>query len=273
MFRSDARNYAICFSRAGDGEAVALTIGKAPISTGSRSGSRRPVTPRAGSMPPGVRRAAGQGCARRHRAERRDGRDRLAPDDLGLALPRAARRGHRRTSGDLARLSTDIAADETSGPAALASPLPTGRRCRLSGARRRASSRRALSLAAQRHPRRDLRGRGQEQCNGQLVLPAEGAGADRRGSGRQPASNAMFMTARGPRGLLMSYAAETGRGPRISRRVGRASFPTRQRRTAHGASPTEQPEFLGGGRRMIKLNDVVYCRLGTSDLDGRRVVR
>jgi 2,3-dihydroxy-p-cumate/2,3-dihydroxybenzoate 3,4-dioxygenase len=67
------------------------------------------------------------------------------------------------------------------------------------------------------------------------------------GPGRQPASNAMFVTARGPRGLLMSYAAETDAGPHIAARGPRQFADTAGSHCAWG-SHTEQPEFLGGYR-------------------------
>ena len=60
------------------------------------------------------------------------------------------------------------------------------------------------------------------------------------GPGRQPASNAIFVTARGPRGLLMSYAAETDAGPHIAAR-GPRQFPDHRNVAlclgiAHGAA-------------------------------------
>lgn len=64
------------------------------------------------------------------------------------------------------------------------------------------------------------------------------------GPDRQPTSNAMFVTARSPFGLLMSYAAETDDGPHIAAR-GPRQFPDTA--ASHGAwgAPTTQPEFKG----------------------------
>lgn len=67
------------------------------------------------------------------------------------------------------------------------------------------------------------------------------------GPGRQPTSNAMFLTTRGPRGLLMSYAAETDAGAHIMQR-GPRQFPATAASHCAWGSPTEQPEFLGRDR-------------------------
>ncbi|MGO4339688.1 VOC family protein [Labrys sp. KB_33_2] len=64
------------------------------------------------------------------------------------------------------------------------------------------------------------------------------------GPGRQPTSNAIFVTTVGPGGLLMSYAAEMDRGPHIAVRGPRQFADTARSHCAWG-SPTEQVEFQG----------------------------
>lgn len=65
------------------------------------------------------------------------------------------------------------------------------------------------------------------------------------GPGRQPTSNAIFVTTRTPDGLLMSYAAETDEGPHIQQRGPRQFADDADSHCAWG-SPTKQSEFLGG---------------------------
>ncbi len=68
------------------------------------------------------------------------------------------------------------------------------------------------------------------------------------GPDRQAASGAMYVTTRGPRGLLMSYMTGMEKGPQIEARGPRQFADTAQ---SHGmwGSVTEQPEFLGGDAR------------------------
>src|SRR6202011_3831554 len=53
---------------------------------------------------------------------------------------------------------------------------------------------------------------------------------------------------------------------RISPRAGRGSFPPPRHRTARGDRPPNNRSSSEAA--MIELNDVVYCRLGTTDLAG-----
>lgn len=65
------------------------------------------------------------------------------------------------------------------------------------------------------------------------------------GPDRQAASNGMYVTTKGPGGLLMSYAAEIDRGAHIERR-GPRQFSNNAKSHGIWGSVTEQPEFLGG---------------------------
>lgn len=64
------------------------------------------------------------------------------------------------------------------------------------------------------------------------------------GPDRQAASQGMFVTTRGPRGVLMSYVTEIDKGPHIELRGPRQFSDNAE---SHGiwGSGTEQPEFLG----------------------------
>ena len=65
------------------------------------------------------------------------------------------------------------------------------------------------------------------------------------GPDRQAASGGMYVTTRGPRGVLMGYMTEMETGPQIAERGPRQFAGTAH---SHGiwGSVTEQPEFLGG---------------------------
>lgn len=65
------------------------------------------------------------------------------------------------------------------------------------------------------------------------------------GPDRQAASGAIYVTTRGPRGLLMSYVTEMETGPQIADRGPRQFADTARSHGIWGAM-TEQPEFLGG---------------------------
>ncbi len=64
------------------------------------------------------------------------------------------------------------------------------------------------------------------------------------GPGRQPASNAIFVTARGPQGMFFSYAAETEEGPQIAARGPRQFAGQTWSHDAWG-SACHAPEFGG----------------------------
>lgn len=65
------------------------------------------------------------------------------------------------------------------------------------------------------------------------------------GPGRQPASNAIFVTASGPGGIYYSYAAETESGAHIAAR-GPRQFTDNPASHCGWGSPTTVPEFMGG---------------------------
>lgn len=65
------------------------------------------------------------------------------------------------------------------------------------------------------------------------------------GPGRQPTSDAMFVTTRGPENLLMTYSAAMDAGPHIAKR-GPRQFPNSASSHCAWGSPTTQDEFLGG---------------------------
>lgn len=67
------------------------------------------------------------------------------------------------------------------------------------------------------------------------------------GPGRQPTSEAIFVTTRGPGDLLYSYAAETASGPEIAGRGPRQFADAALSHCAWG-SPCSAPEFMGGDR-------------------------
>lgn len=64
------------------------------------------------------------------------------------------------------------------------------------------------------------------------------------GPGRQPTSGKKFVTTRGPRGLLFSYSTEMDRGAGLDGRVPR-QFPAAPSSHCAWGSPTTQAEFLG----------------------------
>ncbi|MFD1880877.1 VOC family protein [Paracoccus pacificus] len=67
------------------------------------------------------------------------------------------------------------------------------------------------------------------------------------GPGRQPTSGAVFVTARGPSGILFSYAAETEQGPQIAAR-GPRQFPDTPQSHDVWGSQSDAPEFSGRER-------------------------
>jgi 2,3-dihydroxy-p-cumate/2,3-dihydroxybenzoate 3,4-dioxygenase len=68
------------------------------------------------------------------------------------------------------------------------------------------------------------------------------------GPGRQAASGAVFVTAKGPGDIYYSYVAETEAGPQITARGPRQFSDTADSHCAWG-SPCLAPEFLGGDER------------------------
>jgi 2,3-dihydroxy-p-cumate/2,3-dihydroxybenzoate 3,4-dioxygenase len=245
MFRSDARNYAICFSRARDGEAVALTVG-------DRTDLDRVAE-----------RLTAAGHASRRLSEA-DATARQAKDVLAVTAPngvtvemvwRPMTSGWRyhgpRDAGivgfqAVSLACTDIAANETFWTRGLGLTVTDWVGDAAFLALDEAHHRVALYPS-----QRDgilgatwaVESRDNIMVNWYFLQKAQAPVV--AGPGRQAASNAMFVTTRGPRGLLMSYAAETDAGPHIAAR-GPRQFPADAASHCAWGSPTEQPEFLGG---------------------------
>ena len=246
MFRSDARNYAICFSRRRDGEAIALTV--AESADLDRLAERLTA---AGHSP---RRLDAAAAAARQ-----------AKEVLGVAAPNGVTveivwrpltsgwRYHGPRDAGIVGLqavslaSTDIAADEAfwtrglgltvtdwAGDAAYLALDDAHHRVALYPSTRNG----ILGATWAVENKNNIMANWYFLQKAQVPIAA--------GPGRQPASNAIFVTARGPRGLLMSYAAETDAGPHIAAR-GPRQFPDLATSHCAWGSPTEQPEFLGGG--------------------------
>lgn len=248
MFRSDSRNYAICFSRAGDGNAVALTVATAAdldavekqlIACGykprrlkaSEAETRQAKQVLAVTAPNGVTveivwRPMTSGW-RYH-----------GPRDAGIVGLQA-----------VSLASKDVAADEAfwtrglglrvsdwAGDAAYLALDDAHHRIALYP-----SERNALLGATWA-----VEGKDNIMVNWYFFQKAQVPIV--AGPGRQAASNAMFVTTRGPAGLLMSYAAEMDEGPHIAVRGSRQFANSALSHCAWG-SPTAQPEFLGGSDR------------------------
>lgn len=244
MFRSDTRNYSICFSRARDGEAVALTVGD----------------------PADLDRIADQLKAAGH-ASRRLGAAECAARQAKAVLAATAPNGvsveivlRPMTSGwryhgprdagivelqSVSLVSTNIAADEAFWTRGLGLTATDWAGDAVFLALDEAHHRVALYPSKQNgifgvtfavENKNNVMANWYFMQKAQVPIIA--------GPGRQPASNAMFVTMRGPRGLLMSYAAETDSGPHIVAR-GPRQFPDVAASHCAWGSPTEQPEFLG----------------------------
>ena len=245
MFRSDARNYAICFSRARDGEAVALTV--AELSDLDQVAERL--------------KAAGHASRRLSDTE---AASRQAKAVLAVTAPNGITveivwrpmtsgwRYHGPRDAGIVGLQavslacTDIAANEAFWTRGLGLTVTDW-----------AGDAAFLALDDAHHrialypSRRDgilgatwaVESKDNIMVNWYFLQHAQAPII--AGPGRQPASNAMFVTTRGPRGLLMTYAAETDTGPHIAAR-GPRQFPATAASHCAWGSPTEQPEFLGG---------------------------
>ena len=245
MFRSDARNYAICFSRARDGEAVALTVAEA---TDLDTLAERLKA--AGHSP---RRLDAAAAAARQ-----------AKEVLAVAAPNGVTveivwrpmtsgwRYHGPRDAGITGLqtvsiaTTNIAADEAfwteglglsvtdwAGDAVYLALDDAHHRVALYPSKRNG----ILGASWAVEEKNNIMANWYFLQKAQAPIIA--------GPGRQPASNAMFLTTRGPRGLLMSYVAEMDAGPHIAARGPRQFSDTAASHCAWG-SPTEQPEFLGG---------------------------
>ncbi len=244
MFRSDARNYAICFSRARDGEAVALTVAdRADLDRLAERLTAAGHAPRRLSEVDAVARQAKEVLAV------------TAPNGVTVEIVwRPMTSGWRyhgpRDAGivglqAVSLACTDIAANETFWTRALGLTVTDwigdAAFLALDDAHHRVAlypSRRDGILGATWA----VESKDNVMVNWYFLQQAQAPVV--AGPGRQPASNAMFVTTRGPRGLLMSYAAETDTGPHIVER-GPRQFPADPASHCTWGSPTEQPEFLG----------------------------
>lgn len=246
MFRSDARNYAICFSHRCDGEAIALTV--------AESADLDRVAERLTAAGHSPRRLEAAAAATRQ-----------AKEVLSVAAPNGVTveivwrpltsgwRYHGPRDAGIVGLqavslaSTDITAEEAFWTRGLGLTVTDWAGDAVYLALDEAHHRVALYPSARDgilgatwavESKNDIMANWYFLQKAQVPIAA--------GPGRQPASNAIFVTARGPRGLLMSYAAEIDAGPHIAAR-GPRQFPDIAASHCAWGSPTDQPEF-GGGR-------------------------
>lgn len=247
MFRSDARNYSICFSRQGDGEAVALTV------------------PHPEDLGRAAERLSAAGYASRRlseaEADARQSKHVLAataPNGVTVELVwRPMTSGWRyhgpRDAGitgfqSVSLRTTTIAADQdfwTRGLGLRVSDwVGDTVYLALDEAHHRVvlypSDRNGILGASW-----SVEGKDNIMTNWYFMQKVQVPVI--AGPGRQAASNAMFVTTRGPRGLLMSYVTDVETGPQIEARGPRQFADSALSHCAWG-SPTEQREFLGGDR-------------------------
>jgi 2,3-dihydroxy-p-cumate/2,3-dihydroxybenzoate 3,4-dioxygenase len=246
MFRSDARNYAICFSRPGDGEAVALTVAESGdldrlaerLTTAGHTPRRLDAAAAAARQAKEVLRVAAPNGVMVEIVWRplTSGWRYHGPRDAGIVGLQA-----------VSLASANMAADETFWTRGLGLTVTDWAGDAVYLALDEAHHRIALYPST----RNGILGatwavesKNNIMTNWYFLQKAQVPIA--AGPGRQPASNAIFVTAHGPRGLLMSYAAETDAGPHIAAR-GPRQFPDLATSHCAWGSPTEQPEFLGRG--------------------------
>jgi 2,3-dihydroxy-p-cumate/2,3-dihydroxybenzoate 3,4-dioxygenase len=247
MFRSDARNYAICFSSAGNGEAVALTVAEnADLDRLAERLSAAGHSPRRLDVSAATARQAKEVLAV------------AAPNGVTVEIVwRPMTSGWRyhgpRDAGitglqTVSLATTNIAGDEAFWTEGLGLSITdwagNAAYLALDDAHHRVAlypSKRDGILGASWA----VEGKDNIMANWYFLQKAQAPII--AGPGRQPTSNAMFLTTRGPRGLLMSYAAEMDAGPHIAAR-GPRQFPDMAASHCAWGSPTEQPEFLGRDR-------------------------
>lgn len=248
MFRSDSRNYSICFSTSADAEAVALTVAAEDdleaIGTRLREAGYAPVLL---SVEEAARRQAKSVLAV-------DAPNGACVELLWRPLTSGWRYHGRRDAGivnfgSVQLACTDVAANEAFFVGGLGLRVSDWAGDAVYLALDEAHHRIALYPS-----NRDgilgasweVDGRDSVMQNWYFLqkrqLPIV-AGPD-----RQAASGAVYVTTRGPRGLLMSYVSEMETGPQIAARGPRQFADSA---LSHGmwGSVTEQPEFLGGDGR------------------------
>lgn len=246
--RSDARNYSICFSTAGEGEAIALTVGRE-----EDLDTIQVQLEAAGFV---ARRLSAEEAAIR---QAKKALSTTAPNGVAVELVwRPLQSGWRyhgpRDAGivDFSSVQlacTDVAADEAfftkglglrvsdwAGETAYLALDDAHHRIALYP-----SDRDGIFGACWEVDDKDSLMRNWYFIQ-KSQLPVV-AGPD-----RQAASGAMYVTTRGPRGLLMSYVTEMEKGPQIEAR-GPRQFADSARSHGMWGSITEQSEFLGGDMR------------------------
>lgn len=248
MFRSDDRNYSLCLSTAGDGEAIALTVAReedlgvlaarleaagyaARLLSADEARLRQAKAALATEAPNGVAveivwRPLTSGW-RYH-----------GPRDAGIT-----------DFGAVQLACTDVAANETffveglgltvsdwAGDTAYLALDEAHHRIALYPSARDG----VLGAAYEVDAKDSLMRNWYFIQKSQLPVVA--------GPDRQAASGAIYVTTRGPGGLLMSYMTGMEKGPQIAARGPRQFADTA---ASHGqwGSVTEQPEFLGGDAR------------------------
>lgn len=248
MFRSDDRNYSLCLSTAGDGEAIALTVASAgDLDTLETRLSDAGHAPR--------RLSADEAASRQARAALTV----QAPNGVAVEIVwRPLTSGWRYHGprdagitgfGCVQLACTDIAANEAffvrglgltvsdwAGDAAYLALDEAHHRIALYPSDRDG----ILGAAYEVDARDSLMRNWYFIQKSQLPVVA--------GPDRQAASGAIYVTTRGPRGLLMTYMTGMEKGPQIAARGPRQFADTAE---SHGlwGSITEQPEFLGGDAR------------------------
>lgn len=248
MFRSDARNYSVCFSTGGEGEAVALTVAREDDLEAVKAQLEA-----AGYAPSFL--TSDEATARQSKAVLAV----AAPNGVTVeVLWRPLQSGWRyhgpRDAGivDFSSVQlacTDIAANEAfwtrglglrvsdwAGDAAYLALDEAHHRVVLYPSERDG----ILGACWEVDEKDSLMRNWYFMQKSQLPVLA--------GPDRQAASGGIYVTTRGPRGLLMSYITEMEKGPQIEARGPRQFADTAR---SHGiwGSMTEQPEFLGGEMR------------------------
>ncbi|MDT0684563.1 VOC family protein [Roseicyclus sp. F158] len=244
MFRSDERNYALCCSSAGDGEAVALTVGSLAALEDVRA------------------RLEGEGIAvsdlDKDQAVARQvkaGIAASAPNGVAVEIVwRPMTSGWRyhgpRDAGicsfqSVSMACADIAANERFWTGALGLRIADWAGDAVFLALDDAHHRIALYPSS----KDGLLGATWAVEDKNFVMGGWYALKARQapivaGPGRQPTSGAMFVTTRAPFGLLMSYVCEMEEGPELAERGPRQFADAAASHCAWG-SPTDQAEFLG----------------------------
>lgn len=244
-FRSDARNYSVCYSRAGDGNAVALTVARAE-DLDALAARLAEYAPRKLTVEEAAARQVKAGLAVQ------------APNGVTVELVwRPLTSGWRYHGSRDAGITgfqavqlacTDIAANEKFWTAGIGLQVSDwagdAAFLRLDDAHHRValypSDRDGLLGATWA-----VEGVNNVMQNWYHLQNCQQPVA--HGPGRQPTSEAIFVTTRGPGELLYTYAADTASGPEIAARGPRQFADVALSHCAWG-SPCSAPEFMGEDR-------------------------